>query len=188
MVRVLTVTEKTCTKCGETKSAEAFGKYRAGLRAYCKSCHAADQRERYRQDPSKQREATRRWRETHREQYTEQRRRHEKRRQGVCNATRQHRVSYRARLRAQVLEAYGGRCVCCDETTPEFLGVDHVHNDGAQHRREVGGSGVNVYSWLRANGFPKDRFQLLCHNCNLAKGFYGECPHKRSGQQTERAA
>jgi hypothetical protein len=26
------------------------------------------------------------------------------------------------------------------------------------------------------NEFP-DGFQVLCHNCNLAKGYYGECPH-----------
>ncbi len=171
------LTTKTCTKCGETKPAEAFGKYRAGLRAYCKSCHAAGQRARYEQDPSKQKAYNRQWRETHREQYRESQRRYQRVRR---NATPQHRANYRARLRAQVLEEYGGRCACCGETTPEFLAIDHVLNDGAQHRREVGGSGVNIYSWLRANSFPKDRFQLLCHNCNLAKGFYGECPHRRA--------
>lgn len=32
-------------------------------------------------------------------------------------------------------------------------------------------------SWLKTNGYP-DGFQTLCHNCNMAKGFYGICPHK----------
>ena len=26
------------------------------------------------------------------------------------------------------------------------------------------------------NYYPKN-LQILCHNCNMAKGFYGECPH-----------
>jgi len=33
-----------------------------------------------------------------------------------------------------------------------------------------------MYVWLKRNYFPTG-FQLLCHNCNLAKGFYGKCPH-----------
>jgi hypothetical protein len=31
---------------------------------------------------------------------------------------------------------------------------------------------------LAKHGYP-DTFQLLCHNCNLARGFYGTCPHQR---------
>lgn len=32
--------------------------------------------------------------------------------------------------------------------------------------------------WQRKNNYPKG-FQVLCHNCNLAKGFYGKCPHQK---------
>lgn len=39
-------------------------------------------------------------------------------------------------------------------------------------------SGWNFYRWLKNNGFPKKDFQLLCFNCNCAKGFFGMCPHK----------
>ena len=28
------------------------------------------------------------------------------------------------------------------------------------------------------NNFPKG-FQILCHNCNIAKGHYGKCPHEK---------
>ncbi len=31
--------------------------------------------------------------------------------------------------------------------------------------------------WLITNNFPKG-FQILCWNCNYAKGVFGECPHK----------
>ena len=27
------------------------------------------------------------------------------------------------------------------------------------------------------NGYPKD-FQILCYSCNMAKAFYGSCPHQ----------
>lgn len=75
------------------------------------------------------------------------------------------------------LQFYGGnppKCACCGETTYQFLAMDHINGGGNAHRRKVG---VNLYIWLRREGFPKG-FQVLCHNCNLAKGFYGICPHK----------
>lgn len=87
------------------------------------------------------------------------------------------------KLRAEVLAAYGGKCSCpgCTITEPAFLEVDHIYNDGADHRREICGgnsrSGIRFYTWLRKHGFPKDRFQLLCRNCNGAKYQCGECPH-----------
>lgn len=82
----------------------------------------------------------------------------------------------RLNLRKQILAAYGNQCACCGEDTPEFLTVDHIHNDGCKHRRELGAQ--SFYSWLRREGFPKDRFQLLCYNCNMAKAQYGRCPHE----------
>jgi hypothetical protein len=83
----------------------------------------------------------------------------------------------RKQLRKETLEAYGNRCACCGETTPEFLTIDHVANDGAKHRKEIGS---RIYEWLKENGFPKSNFQLLCFNCNCTKGIYGECPHRKT--------
>ena len=83
------------------------------------------------------------------------------------------------RLRDAVFAAYGGaRCNCpgCTVTEPEFLQIDHIHNDGAAHRRQLGGSGNHLYLWLKRHGFPAG-FQVLCANCNYAKGKYGQCPH-----------
>lgn len=88
------------------------------------------------------------------------------------------------RLREEVLDAYGRRCACCGETTPEFLTVDHVHNDGAAHREEIGHRPTQLLYYLKRHDYPKDRFQLLCCNCNFAKGWYGECPHKRDRKLT----
>ena len=79
-------------------------------------------------------------------------------------------------LRMEIINIYGGYCVCCGETRPQFLTVDHIDSSGAAHRREIG-SGTEFYKWLRRQGFPKDNFQLMCFNCNWSKGRYGFCPH-----------
>ena len=83
-----------------------------------------------------------------------------------------------------VLQFYGGnppKCACCGEMTYEFLALDHINNDGAKHRRNLGMKtrGGNINGWIIKNNFP-DGFQVLCHNCNCAKGFYGKCPHKET--------
>ena len=75
-----------------------------------------------------------------------------------------------------VIDAYGGKCVCCGEDAYEFMTIDHKHNDGYVDRKW--GRGTNLYKFLRRLGYPKDRFQLLCWNCNCAKGKYGYCPHE----------
>lgn len=83
----------------------------------------------------------------------------------------------RQKLRDTVFERYGGyTCVCCGETQKEFLQIDHVNNDGAAHRREIGGSS-RLYRWLKRNDFPPG-FQVLCRICNGAKGHDGCCPHQ----------
>lgn len=73
------------------------------------------------------------------------------------------------KVRTQVLNHYGNKCVQCGETIQEFLTIDHINNDGAKHRKEMGGSGSNMYHYARRFGFP-DNLQLLCQNCNFAKG------------------
>ena len=80
-------------------------------------------------------------------------------------------------LRAEVLRHYGTKCACCGETEPKFLAIDHMNNDGAAHRKEIGKSSQSILYWLRDNNYPEG-FQLLCHNCNVAKAYYGICPHQ----------
>jgi hypothetical protein len=83
--------------------------------------------------------------------------------------------------RAATIAAYGGKCECCGESHHEFLGIDHVNGNGAEHRRSIRkGCGLSFYRWLQAQGYPKEEFRLLCWNCNLARGFYGYCPHERN--------
>lgn len=83
---------------------------------------------------------------------------------------------YQQKLRKDVIERYGGRCICCGEVELVFLAIDHINGGGSKHRREVAGFGSQFYRWLRDNDFPEG-FQVLCHNCNFAKRM-GACPHK----------
>ena len=84
-------------------------------------------------------------------------------------------IKKRLKLRMGALEAYGMKCTCCGESELKFLGIDHINGGGRKHRKELKG---HFYQWLKVNKYPAG-FQTHCHNCNLAKGFYGECPHKR---------
>lgn len=84
----------------------------------------------------------------------------------------------------KVIEAYGGKCVCCGEDYPPFLEIDHIYGDGAKDRKETGG-GRALYLYLQREGYPKDRYQLLCANCNRAKRLKSKCPCK---EERKRAA
>jgi len=92
---------------------------------------------------------------------------------------RQYRRKERRQLRNEVLAAYGGRCQCpgCNITQPEFLAIDHIAGNGAEQRKKLGRASGTMYAWLKKNGFPKDRYRLLCHNCNQARAIYRFCPH-----------
>lgn len=87
-----------------------------------------------------------------------------------------------AKLKREVFEHYGGippHCACCGERYSEFLSIDHIHGNGAAHRREIRlRTGMSFYRYLRKQGFPTG-YRVLCHNCNFARGIYGLCPHER---------
>ena len=65
-------------------------------------------------------------------------------------------------------------CVKCREKEIKFLTIDHIHG-----RRLMGHShsfsGLRLYKWIIKNNFP-DGLQVMCHNCNKAKGQAKSCP------------
>jgi hypothetical protein len=85
-------------------------------------------------------------------------------------------VRYTRKAKTEVIDAYGGKCVCCGEDNSLLLVVDHV-NGGGQADRVEKGRGRAMYVRLKAMGYPKDGYRLLCHNCNMSLGFFGYCPH-----------
>ncbi len=74
-----------------------------------------------------------------------------------------------------VLKHYGGKCINCGVSRPSFLAIDHVEGEGNTHRKEIGKWGSGFFKWLVDNNFPAG-FQILCHNCNMAKHLEGDLP------------
>lgn len=92
-------------------------------------------------------------------------------------------------LRKLVFEAYGNACSCCGEHRMSMLTIDHVNNDGHEHRRRLSANtkshkwrsvnigGTTLYADIVNSGFPDD-LQLLCANCNASKSRNGGiCEH-----------
>ena len=80
-------------------------------------------------------------------------------------------------------------CRCCGlNSHTVFLSIDHIlgskQMDSIIEVLILGYSSKmqsrNLTNWIIANNYLKDLqteyFQVLCHNCNLAKGVFGKCP------------
>ena len=155
-------TKRRCKKCNSPIYRYPSGETR------CTACRAKRARERRKTDPEyreRKDAVTAKWREDNPD-----------RNAAYCKTVREE-------WKLTVLRHYSGgvpQCACCEEPHVEFLTIDHIGNDGAAHRKVLRKSGVNgstFYWWLIKNNFP-DGFQVLCMNCNFAKGAFGECPHE----------
>jgi len=84
-------------------------------------------------------------------------------------------------------------CNCCGESEMEFLTLDHIAGrkqmDSEPELRKMGYSskfsGNTLWSWIKRNNFPEG-FQVLCQNCNFAKGKRGNnntCPHETARKE-----
>lgn len=94
----------------------------------------------------------------------------------------------RLKLKLEIFNHYSNgkiSCDCCGDSHIEFLTIDHINGDGAEHKREIGmpGAGGNrFYYWLKRNNYPEG-FRVLCMNCNCSRGQHGYCPHEKEVQQ-----
>ena len=91
-----------------------------------------------------------------------------------CETRKEYSRNRHQSLRKEAIEHYGNKCACCGETITEFLSIDHINGGGRKHRESVNSE---LCFWLKKNNYP-DGFQVLCYNCNCAKGFFGKCPHE----------
>ena len=70
-------------------------------------------------------------------------------------------------VRRKVIEGYGGACAQCKDTHWSFLTIDHVSNNGNEHRKRRSAQ-YSIYLDVINSGFSAE-YQLLCYNCNCAK-------------------
>ena len=93
---------------------------------------------------------------------------------------------WRWKMTRDILDHYKHKCVCCGETNPFFLTVDHKLGQGNVDRREVRKMGSNDwYKKVIQEGYPEDKYQILCFNCNLGRQRNKEmCPHKENIEET----
>ena len=69
-------------------------------------------------------------------------------------------------LKLECLSHYGDICFCGEDNLT-LLTLDHVNDDGAEHRRNIN---QNFYTYLRQNNFPNDPpLQVLCIKCQYRK-------------------
>ncbi len=163
---------RTCKKCGIEKPIEAFSPTYTkwgGHRYECRECER-DRRYAYERQSA----------EIIKEKYGSV----EKRREAIRKATEWNRshperrrktaLSHYYRLQEAAILAYGGyKCSCCGIEEPTVMCLDHIKNDGSEHRKELGFlGGAQMYRWARDNGYPPV-FQVPCFNCNHAKRVNG---------------
>lgn len=83
----------------------------------------------------------------------------------------------RASQRIKFFEAIGNKCFCCGENDVRFLTLDHADDSGAEHRKTL--KCHQIYAAARKEGYPKEKYQVLCFNCNSGRSANGGvCPHK----------
>ena len=130
-------------------------------------------------NPNKHTEYVREWNQTpkgiayrkkHAEYMQKYRKKHGKK-------MREQQRGYYTKTRLEALEHYGGKppkCKECGESRISCLSLDHIKNNGAEHRREITKEygyklgGNQILMWLKKNNYPKG-FQILCYNCNIIK-------------------
>jgi len=85
----------------------------------------------------------------------------------------------RIRVKNEVVQKYGGKCACpgCSESNVMFLSIDHIEGGGTAERAKTQVMGGRLYKFLKRK--PVDPgLQVLCYNCNFAKGNRDLCPHQ----------
>lgn len=94
-----------------------------------------------------------------------------------CEPCRLTGINYLRRLKSRVITEYGGKCICCGESEPLFLTIDHINGNGNVQRKNS--KTRRIYNWLEKHRYPKNEYRLLCYNCNCGRQINnGVCPHQ----------
>lgn len=77
---------------------------------------------------------------------------------------------YRQKMRDEICKALGNKCVRCGFVDARALQIDHVHDNGAQSRKELHRIPYLKRILKEIKNGSKD-YQLLCANCNAIKEY-----------------
>lgn len=96
-----------------------------------------------------------------------------KNKEKVKARAKEHQIRWYDALKTKVLTYYSEvdypECVRCRETRLPCLSLDHINNNGAEHRRQLNGhGGKGFYDWIDKNNYPHG-YQTLCMNCQFLK-------------------
>ena len=130
---------KRCTICKQQKLLIKFNKNKKtldGRTSECKECHNKNVRE-YRSKPI----------------YKKKEKEYNKNPRNKRRIASWRKAKHK-KLKREVMNAYGGKCECCDENRIEFLSIEHSFGDGRKHETRVG-CGVYVYLDLKKEIFQK---------------------------------
>lgn len=100
----------------------------------------------------------------------------------LCQICSDRNKENRAKVKMEAFNSYGGpKCICCKSEVFEHLTIEHIDNNGAEHRKSLTGKktggGYHFYAKLKKLGFPKEpRLEVLCYSCNFARANNGYCP------------
>jgi hypothetical protein len=135
---------RLCKKCRREKTLIEFPFFKRakGLRRHeCHTCHRARMNIHYLQNKAYRIQRQREW--------------------YAANPSRMMTAERRAQVNRNArLKRLGAACACCGEVERKFLTIDHVNDDGAEHRRQHNVA-VRLYRWIIKTGFPED-IQILC--------------------------
>ena len=151
---------RACSKCKLTKPISEFY-FRPSKGFYesrCNDCVSKQNREYYEKNGEAVRTASSQYRQKNPGKYRDYLARYQK---GMTKV-----------IKETVITHFGGKCACCGMDEIRFLTIDHVNNDGREHRKEIGRS--SLYKWLLRYDFPETyELQCLCYNCNFGKNHNG---------------
>jgi len=155
---------KTCATCSLEKPISDFYLVKGRPRKHCKECTKQHMRNKHHTHYK------------HIPEFRERVRRYGREHHHLNKEANNKRISENHRKERNLcIQHYGPDCKCCGESRYEFLAIDHINGGGRKHRKVIGGK---LARWLVRNGLPEG-FRILCHNCNMALGQYGFCPHTK---------
>ena len=89
---------------------------------------------------------------------------------------------WRKKLNEECYEHLGKECALCGyDEVPEVLQIDHIHDNGAELRRQGEPGGISLKLQFRKQGWPESiklDYRMACPNCNCGRAY-------RSGEEWE---